>query len=165
MSPADIYICVVDTTKFLRGQFARDLWLLLQCRSDQNELPSVRGAIRPRENGFDNGEYLSQGLLMHQNRSAVTTLESLVDSGLYKLYPDFDDPDGKQKWTKRVLTLRSAWAQPRSTSHEELERASYIATKCFGDFQAREMAICLLTLKSRILKQGSPRVTMSLTGR
>lgn len=65
MSPADIYIGVVDTTKFPRGQFARDLWVLQQCRSDQNELPSIEDAIRFRTIGFDNGEYLSQGLLMH----------------------------------------------------------------------------------------------------
>jgi hypothetical protein len=157
-SPADTYICVVDTTKFPRGQFARDTWLLQQCRGSQNEHRNVESAIRLRElqeRAYDNGEYLSQGLLVHRNRSAVTTLEDLIQAGLHKLYPEFNDPNGKQKWTDRVLDLRSAWAQLQSTSHEEFESASRIATTCFAGLPAREMAICLLMLKNRRLKTGS----------
>lgn len=162
---AGTYICVVDTTKFPRGQFARDTWLLQQCRGKRNEYPGIEDVIQLRERGYDNGEYLSQGLLVHQNRSAVTTLENLIQSGLYKLYPELDGAAGKQGWTNRVRDLRLAWEHSRSTSHEELQRASQIATTCFGGVQTSELAICLLTLKSRILKDGSPKGTMPLTGR
>jgi hypothetical protein len=164
LHPADIYICALDTTKFPRGQFARDTWLLQQCRRDQNELPSIAKALRLRKLGYDNGEYLSQGLLIHQNRSAVTTLEDLIKSGLHELYPEFKDPNGNQMWTNRVHDLRSAWAQPQSTSNEELETASRIATTCFRGLPARELATCLLTLKNRKFKSGSSTGTISLIG-
>lgn len=159
-SPADTYICVVDTAKFPRGQFARDTWLLQQCRGNQNEQPDVEDVIRLRQ-AYDNGECLSQGLLVHRDRSAVTTLEDLIQAGLHKLYPELDDPNGTQRWTNRVRDLRSAWAQPRSTSYRELESASRIATTCFAGLPAREMAICLLTLKNRELKTGSSTGTLS----
>jgi hypothetical protein len=126
-------------------------------------MTQVENAIRLREQqerAYDNGEYLSQGLLVHRNRSAVTTLEDLIQEGLHKLYPELDDSNREQKWTNRVRDLRSAWAQPRSTSPEELESSSGIATTCFAGLPAREMAICLLMLKNRRLTTGSSTGTV-----
>ena len=164
-SPGDTYICVVDTARFPRGQFARDTWLLEQCRGSQNASTKIQDEFRLRERGYDNGEYLSQGLLVHRNRSAVATLNDIIKSGLYKLYPEFDDPYGKKKWTNRVRDLRSAWAQDRSTSCEELQRASDIAMACFGELQPRELAICLLTLKNLRLKSGLSTGMIPVIGR
>lgn len=164
-SSADVQICVVDTTKFPRGQFARDMWLLEQCRDDRTESSKVQNEIRLRKLGYDNGEYLSQGLLVHQHRSAVFTLEKIIQSGLHELCPEFDEFDGNQKWTNRVCELRLAWAQPQSTFHEELHIASRIATRCFENFHPCELAICLLTLKNRRLESEFSAGTLPLAGR
>jgi hypothetical protein len=164
-SSADVQICVVDTTKFPRGQFARDMWLLEHCRNDPTESSKVQNEIQLRKRGYDNGEYLSQGLLVHRHRSAVFTLEEIIRSGLHELYPEFDESDGKQKWTNRVCELRLAWAQCQSTLHEELHIASRIATECFGNFHPCELAICLLTLKNRRLESGVSAGTLPLAGR
>ena len=164
-SSTDVQICVVDTTKFPRGQFARDMWLLEQCRDARTESWKVQNEVQLRKRGYDNGEYLSQGLLVHQHRSAVSTLEGFIRAGLYELYPEFDEFGGKQKWTNRVSELRSAWLQPQSTSLEELHIASRIATKCFENFHPCELAICLLTLKNRRLEGESSEGTLPLARR
>ncbi|KAM0715815.1 hypothetical protein Q7P37_008329 [Cladosporium fusiforme] len=153
-SPAEVYICVVDTTRFPRGQFARDTWLLEQGRNGQDANPKVQNVMGLRQRGYDNGEYLSQGFLVHQNRSKVVTLDQMIQSGLYELYPEFDDPRGKEQWTNRVRDLRTMWANSKSTSHEELYVASRLATKCFQGLQPSELAIHLLMLRNRELRSG-----------
>lgn len=150
-SPANVYICVVDTTSFPYGQFARDKWLLEQCRDDENESPKIQNEMRLRERGYDNGEYLSQGALTHEGRSNVVTLHHLIQSGLHDLYPEFNDFQGKRRWTNRVSALRVDWARLRSTSHEEVRIALQISTACFPNLRPCELAICLLTLKNREL--------------
>jgi hypothetical protein len=60
-----------------------------------------------REGYYDNGEYLSRGIVVHQNRSCVISLENLIKAGLYELYPELDDPEGKEKGMNRVRELRS----------------------------------------------------------
>ncbi|KAK1045582.1 hypothetical protein LTR74_018113 [Friedmanniomyces endolithicus] len=67
-SPADVKICVVDTSKFLHGQFARDMWLLRKYRDETNETPKIQTLIHLRNSGYDNGENLSQGTLVHHGR-------------------------------------------------------------------------------------------------
>lgn len=150
---SEIYICAVDTRRFPYGQFARDMWLLEQCHNSQEERANIQNEIRLRKIGYDNGEYLSQGLVMHRGRSAVTTLEHMIQSGLHELYPELDDPLGKEQWTNRVRALRTAWAEPRATSHNDLYIASQIATTCFRNLQSPELAICLLSFRNRELKE------------
>lgn len=82
LSSADVQICVVDTTKFPTGQFARDTWLFKQCHDGRSLSPKIRNQMRLREMGYDNGEYLSQGLVVHRDRSTVVTLEDIISSGL-----------------------------------------------------------------------------------
>lgn len=148
-SPENVYICVVDTTSFPYGQFARDKWLLEHCRDNENESPKIQNEIRLREMGYDNGEYLSQGALTHEGRSNVVTLHHLIQSGLHDLYPEFNDSQKMKRWTNRVRDLRGDWAELRSTSHEEVRIALQISTACFQDLRPCELAICLLTLKNR----------------
>ena len=145
-SPADVNICVVDTAKFPHGQFARDLWLLEKCRDETSENPRIRNLIHLREIGYDNGEYLSQGTLIHTGRSCVVTLEDLIRLGLYNLYPELNDPGHRDQWTKRVRDLRSLWATPSSTTREEIRLAFDIATSCFCSFGAFDITIALYLL-------------------
>lgn len=64
-SPADIKICAVDTTKFSRGQFARDMWLVYMYRDVFSSNSDMQNLVRLREGDCDNGEYLSQGIVVH----------------------------------------------------------------------------------------------------
>ena len=144
----DVSICIVDTSNFPRGQFARDLWLLGQCRDPQAESPGIRNIFRLRKKGYDNGEYLSQGLLVHRDRSVVVSLQDLIQSGLYNLFPELDHPKGKMQWTNHVKDLRDLWKELQPASHEELRMASEIAVACFRTFRPCELAIILLTFKN-----------------
>jgi hypothetical protein len=67
----------------------------------------MQNLVRLREGYYDNGEYLSRGIVVHQNRSCVISLENLIKAGLYELYPELDDPEGKEKGMNRVRELRS----------------------------------------------------------
>lgn len=81
-SLADIYICAVNTTKFPRGQFARDTWLIGKCQSAA-EGNSMLKSLSTLRDTYDNGEYLTQGTLHHKDRSCVFSLQSLISAGLY----------------------------------------------------------------------------------
>jgi hypothetical protein len=95
-SPADIKICAVDTIKFSRGQFARDVLLMYMYRDVFSSNSDMQNLVRLGEGDYDNGKYLSQGTVVHQNRSCVTSLGNLIKAGLYELYPELDDPEGKE---------------------------------------------------------------------
>jgi hypothetical protein len=122
-SPADIKICTVDTTKFSRGQSARDMWLTYMYPDVFSSNSDMQNLVRLREGDYDNGEYLSHGTVVHQDRSCVTSLENLIKAGLYELYPELDDPEGKEKWTNRERQLRSIWRNNSSTSQGDIRQA------------------------------------------
>ncbi|KAK0894601.1 hypothetical protein LTR91_023648 [Friedmanniomyces endolithicus] len=147
-SPAEVSICVVDTTKFPYGQFARDMWLLKKYNNTTKENADLQNLLHLRVD-YDNGEYLSQGTLTHQNRSCVVTLEKLIRSGLHDLHPEPAHTNGREGWTNRVRDLRSMWAEFRLTTQQEIRVASQIATKCFHALSTSEIAISLLTFKTR----------------
>lgn len=151
--PSDIRICTVDTTKFPAEQFARDMWLLniyqeMELREDQKRFFQ----FRLMDERYDNGEYLSQGLVSHDGRSCTFSLQDLGDAGLYNLYPHLKDPHGMKDWAKRVLDLRTAWGIPQATSREEISHAFRIAKSCFGRFDRADMAILLLAFQDRTYK-------------
>lgn len=150
--PASVHICVLDTTKFPWGQFAKDTWLMKACRNEFNWNPDLENLLRLRQTSYDNGEYLSQGTVYHKHRSCVVSLKALVDAGLFELYPELDEPHGRRKWTNRVKELRSYWADPQATTREEVQCAFDTAKTCFGNLQVHDMALLLLTFKNRHTK-------------
>jgi hypothetical protein len=159
---ANVKICMVDTTKFPRGQFARDLWLLKKFHKSADECPKMRKVMRLRETGFDNGEYFSQGTLNHKQKSWVVTLDKMIQSGLYDLCPEFET--GSEQWTKRVHELRSTWANLHLTTRNELQVAIQITRTCFQGARAFDLAILLLTLKNREYQGRSKRGRWRWTG-
>lgn len=155
-SPEDSKICVVDTSAFPRGQFARDRWLIDQADKCQSmeELAEMRRGI-----DYDNGEYLSQGNLRHIGRSCTVSLAQLIENGLYDIYPDFNfkKSDGKIEWTNRVKELRAAWADLQQTTSQEIAQAVRIANGCFGAFPPSDMALILLAFKNRRVGEKKPQ--------
>ena len=150
-SLAEVSICAVDTTKFPRGQFARDTWLIGKCQSANKENSMLKNLSTLRKM-YDNGEYLTQGTLYHKARSCVFSLESLVSAGLYQLYPEFEDPAARNQWTKRVKELRLGWEAAQQTSKQEIQTALRVAKMCFKQFEAVDMALLLLMFKNRSVR-------------
>ncbi|KAK0267923.1 hypothetical protein LTR35_011705 [Friedmanniomyces endolithicus] len=149
-SPAEVKICAVDTTKFPRGQFARDLWLIGKCHDLSEGDRQMEKFVRLRKQFYDNGEYLSQGTLNHSCHSCVTSLQSLAQAGIYQLYPECDKGSGS--WTKRVEELRAIWIVPQTTSHEDVDLAVKIEGLCFHDLDTVHLAIVLLSFRARQIR-------------
>jgi hypothetical protein len=119
-SASDIKICVVCTDDFPPGQFMRDVPLLEAYRSTAQRLDSEIPRFfdfRLGSEDYYNGEYLSQGAVNISKRSCVVSLQQLIDAGLYRLYPEFEDADGKTKWAKRVRDFATdgQWSTKRWT--------------------------------------------------
>ncbi|KAF2160608.1 hypothetical protein M409DRAFT_28995 [Zasmidium cellare ATCC 36951] len=148
--PRDMKILVVDTHLFPMGQFFRDLWVFKRLKCAQSDHPRLRQLVEWRvSNVWDSGGWFSQGTLNHQGRSCTTSLQQLIDAGLYYLYPEFEESDGATLWTKRTDELRGAWSFPHPTYHEEVDFAFDIASACFGEFSYTDLALLLLCFKNR----------------
>ncbi|CZR42665.1 uncharacterized protein FPRO_09968 [Fusarium proliferatum ET1] len=152
----DIRICAVDTAKFPLGQFARDMWLLkafrnAQFRPEELQIRKLRLVLT----GFDNGEYLSQGVLHINERSCTLSLRGLKNAGLWDLYPEFNindakhDADVRTQWTSYVNYFRQVWRVVRKTTKAELQCALNLALKCFPGFDQDDMALLLLSFCER----------------
>lgn len=150
----DIKICVVDTDKFPRGQFVHAKRLLeafyrFVKRADMRQFFDLRLLVYI----YQNGEYLSQGILNHRGRSRVISLAQLEASGLYSLYPEFADSARHTKWAVTTAYLRSLWTPPQISTHRELETALALAKNCFAGFPVLDIAIIILSFKRRVLER------------
>jgi hypothetical protein len=106
--------------------------------------------FRLEKEDFYNGEYLSQGVINHANRSCVVSLKDLKDAGLFKLYPEFEKPGGDNEWTNRVKKLRQQWwVEQATTTDREIQLALQVGTRLFPRFDPREIALLLLSFKNR----------------
>jgi len=149
-NPSDVQICALDTDKFPPGQFARDLWLVQRCHDPSQSDSSLGDLIQLRKiRGYYNGEHLSQGDVTHKGRSCIVSLQQLIDAGLCKLYPEFDDLEGRKEWTKRVRALRSKWSFTSSTTQEDIRLAVQLANLCFPGMPPLDLALIFLTFKNR----------------
>ena len=66
-----------------------------------------------------------------------------------KLYPEFEDARGSEKWSKRVMELRQNWSAEHVTTDREIQLAFEVARNCFAEFDSFEIASILLTFKNR----------------
>ncbi|EEU34828.1 uncharacterized protein NECHADRAFT_88411 [Fusarium vanettenii 77-13-4] len=162
LSPTEVRICAIDTSMFPPGQFARDMSLLKAYHNTGLSEDQERFfRFRLGNSEYDNGEYLSQGLVNHGGRSCTFSLQDLVEAGLYELYPEFGDAQARGKWTNRVRDLRVCWDNEQKTTLQDILHAFNMARECFGPFDAPDMALLLLTFKNRKLRttalQSDPR--------
>lgn len=164
-TPAEVEICMVDTTKFPHGQFARDMSLIRAYRGSPQLAQEIRDFFnfRLKRKYYDNGEYLSQGVLHHTGRSVVVSLSQLIEAGLYDLYPEFADSAEMSSWTKRVGALRSGWSTEHTTTESDIKRASNIATACFHSFNTPDVALLLLSFKNRKLRTSTTTGTFQFS--
>ncbi|KAF5534988.1 hypothetical protein FNAPI_12207 [Fusarium napiforme] len=139
--PSNVYICAVNTRKFPQGQFARDMWLL-------DTYPHPRSNWLRLENPeYDNGEYLSQGMIHHGGRSSIFSLHDLISAGIYELYYEFADQSAKGSWTNRVLELRPNWREECRTSEKEFGQACEVAKGSLQEIDIWDAISMLLTFR------------------
>ncbi|KAJ5558482.1 hypothetical protein N7535_008695 [Penicillium sp. DV-2018c] len=150
----EVEICAIDTRKFPHGQFVRDKSLLQAYRDSSalNQEMQDFFEFRLRTPDYDNGEYLSQGVVHHAGRSSVVCLAHLIQTGLYDLYPEFADPTKRSLWTNRVRSLRDLWSTEHTTTLLDIERAVNIARECFEGLDTADVALVLLAFKNRKLR-------------
>ncbi|KAJ3548779.1 hypothetical protein NM208_g839 [Fusarium decemcellulare] len=150
LPPSEVRICAIDTTKFPNGQFVRDM-ALLKAYQDTVLNEGQKSFLRFRlgRADYDNGEYLSQGLVNHGGRSSTFSLQDLVDAGLYELYPELEDAESRQYWTNRVKSLRRSWDTEQETTTQEIRQAFGIAERCVQSSDVPDIALLLLSFKNR----------------
>lgn len=146
---SNIHICIVDTRKFPRGTFVKDLDLL-EAYVDNDEVASLL-RLRQSPRGWFFGEYFSQGRLAIDGRSGHTSMSMLLDMGLYDLEPRFQvNQDGL---ANRIIELREPFgAVPLITcpaSKMQVRKAVAAAQASFGDEYALPFALMLLSLCPR----------------
>ncbi|TXC06834.1 hypothetical protein FocTR4_00009693 [Fusarium oxysporum f. sp. cubense] len=131
--PGDICICAVDTSQFPRGQFARDKWLLNSFKdAELSDQENNFRDLRLNRSEYDNGEYLSQGVLHIEKRSCTLSLRRLKNAGLWDLYPEFNVND-----VENDADVRVQWTN--------VQCALDIARNCFPGFDQDDMALLLLS--------------------
>ncbi|KAJ5286802.1 hypothetical protein N7478_002488 [Penicillium angulare] len=109
-SLANIKLYVIDTTKFPKGTFMRDLDLInIFCEYDQSEeYKSLRRVKTWRDGDLYFGEYLSQGALKIENKCQVIPADLIFQNNrLRRIQPNFAEPGEKEgDWAKEVIRLR-----------------------------------------------------------
>ncbi|RAH64291.1 uncharacterized protein BO66DRAFT_475899 [Aspergillus aculeatinus CBS 121060] len=121
-SPLDeINLYVIDTTKFPRGTFIRDLDLL-NAFLDNDPNPQGDGLAKLkkfRDAELYFGEYLSQGALQIEGRCQVINAQTLCEGNrLRRIQPAFADiqlPQQRPRWANEVLRLRWVLETRRQT--------------------------------------------------
>ena len=147
-----LFILVVDTGDFPPGTFIRDLEAIKAFLPSYLQLDKIYGwRTRPIRRLYF-GEYLSQGSLAVKGKCVQTSLERMIDSGLFSLVPDLRDTTTWRKLADRVVDLREVFDSDPSysaTSKQDVRRATFMAETCFGSHWTLPMTLMLLSLKYR----------------
>ncbi len=76
--------------------------------SQQNHLEDFL-QIRKSDKGCYFREYLAQGDMNIKSRCVVTTMQRLIDAGLFAVKTDLGDKSKLNQWAKRVIYLRESF--------------------------------------------------------
>lgn len=140
-TPESIYISILDTRKVPRGTFLPAVALLQAYNIEST------GKLG---HDYYYGEYLSQGRLS-SDTIITTTLDKLIEYGLYELYPPFAEDSERRGLCLRVLQLRKTFTNtPTEPTDEEVKIAERISAGCFLHINTRPVIMMtLLSLKPR----------------
>lgn len=142
----DICLCVLDTSLLPRGTFIPAGTLMVAFG-----IETVTKYNYTPEDLCD--EYLPQGSVNIQSKSATTSLDSLINSGLYDVIPELDVNEKKRYLWRRVQELRTQlFAEAMPASSEEIDQARRLAITCFGGEFTQPMLIMLLALRKRLMR-------------
>ncbi|KAL4912988.1 hypothetical protein BDW62DRAFT_8681 [Aspergillus aurantiobrunneus] len=157
-----IQLIILDTTLFPEGTFIQDMEIM---RSFQGADQRLQKFVEFRESEYYFGEYLTQGRLAVQNRCVCTSVQKMIDLGLFELQPDLADETQWQWWPKRVLDFREQFITSEyvPTTDADVDTAIDIARQCFGGQWTIPGAIMLLALQPR--KRDDAVITEGLKAR
>lgn len=143
----DIYLCIIDTSKFPKGIFLRDMDLIQAYSSFDADLENFKGLRLKKEWYF--GEYLSQGALKIEDKCQIVSAQAMIDRGLYDLLREFEEfshweVSQKPPWARPVVNLRKVLYQIECSknSDEKLRITANIAL-LFGPRWTLPMAASL----------------------
>ncbi|KAL4982175.1 hypothetical protein BDW68DRAFT_64073 [Aspergillus falconensis] len=143
-----IHLIILDTTLFPTGTFIKDMEIMRAFSGADRRLQKF---VEFRESEYYFGEYLTQGKLAIQNRCVWTSVQKMIDSGLFDLQPALADKTQWQWWPKRVLVFREQFETGKCvpTTDADVETAVEMARQCFGGNWVVPGAIMLLALQPR----------------
>lgn len=157
---ADIALLVLDTRGFPAGTFVSEMEILRvfaeheQAFATQDKTLRRLVKIRESDRNRSYGEYLSQGELDIRGRCVQTSMQKLIDLGMFELVKELSKEYHWNGLAISVLRLReelwpSAPAAAPSATHFEVRKAITIADACFGDKWTVPVAAMLLALRQR----------------
>ncbi|KAK4124713.1 hypothetical protein N657DRAFT_330558 [Parathielavia appendiculata] len=154
---SQVYLLVLDTRKFPKGTFIKDLDAIEAFHGyDKNlaRMKAMRTEYKDKDNSdvyFYYGEYLSQGRLDVSGRCRQTSMQQLIDAGLFNLCPELADPTRRDQWAKPVNTIREKIVHglALAANKEEVRTAITVAQACFGSLWALPLAVMFLSLRPR----------------
>lgn len=141
-----VQLIILDTTLFPKGTFMQDMEIMRSLAQGDERLQTF---VKFRESKYYFGEYISRGGL--QDRCVCTSMQKMIDLGLFQLQPLLADRTKWQQLPKEVLAFREQFTcgKPLPTPDAHVEIAVDIARQCFGAQWAVSVAIMLLALLPR----------------
>ncbi|EHA52253.1 hypothetical protein MGG_06178 [Pyricularia oryzae 70-15] len=143
----DIWLHVVDTSKFPSGTFVRDAYLYARYAEFDAGPGDTLGDLNETQSSseFYFGEYFSQGALKVQDKGCAVSAKEMEQAGLLKLGLALNHGMGLANWVvlKRQRWLRSSG---RDMPTQELDVAVNIAL-LFDDYEL-PMAAAFLSLRA-----------------
>ncbi|KAF0326993.1 hypothetical protein GQ607_005757 [Colletotrichum asianum] len=151
----NIFILMIDTSKFPKCTFIQNMVAMDFFRNEQTWNMEHEAFFEMRfkreQCSLYFGEYLTQGLWSVDGKCSKTSLQKLVDLGLFQFCPYFDD---KKHWcslASRVVQIRRtsfATSMPpcsyQPSEQAAVRRAVTIGQACFGDIWALPFALMIL---------------------
>jgi hypothetical protein len=146
----DIFLCIIDTTKFPKAVFLRDMDLIQVYLSFDAGLEDFKDLRLKKDMYF--GEYLSQGALKIEGKCEIVSAQAMIDQGLYDLRREFEEFALWERcrsppWAYPVVDLRKDLCQIESPEiSDERLRVAVDVAELFGPCWALPIAANLMAL-------------------
>ncbi|KAL3472257.1 hypothetical protein BJX99DRAFT_8902 [Aspergillus californicus] len=143
-----IYLIILDTNAFPPGTFIQDMEVM---RAFQDSDIKLQKFVEFRESEYYFGEYLTQGGLDIKGQCTFTSVQLIIQLGLFDLQPALAEQSQWSCWPKRVLDFRRLFEDQKAvpTTDGDIEVAVDIARHCFGGKWVVPATIMLLALQPR----------------
>lgn len=146
-SLSEIHLLMLDTRQFPKGTFLRDLEAIDEFQKHSADLAGIK-TWRMSDKYF--GEYLTQGRLNVDGQCSQTSMQQLIDMGLFTLCPALGITGEWIKWAIPVLNTRKDFDGPAiPIDGENVRSAITMARACLGNRLALPFAVMLLSLQHR----------------
>ncbi|GAQ07460.1 hypothetical protein ALT_4781 [Aspergillus lentulus] len=147
----DIFLLMIDTRDFPERTFIKDLEAVNALNTlEMRQMRHWDKYLTRRNTGYF-GEYLSQGALRIHGRCVEVSFQTLINLGLFELFPPLAVEAEWEKWARRVTDLRQPFykGEISSSTANEVRTAVRIARDSFGGRWTFPVAAMLLAFRPR----------------